>query len=398
MSNALALAAVTAALRHFIGRTVQEDVPLGVNVVAGRPPIDPPDDPTITIFLYQLTPNGALRNSDAPTRAVDGTPLRRAQAAVDLHYVISCYGSEEALVPQRLLGSVVRSLYDEPLLSVADIDASTATAPFLAGSDLAASRQRVRFTPNQLDLDDMSRLWQMLGQTPYGLSVCYQATAVLLDGRTTPAGGLPVLDRRIVVAPITAPAVERVLSAVPGGAPDTGPVTADRDLVLVGTGLARPGMTARVGGLPAAVLASSERRVVVGQPAELPPGAHPVQLLYDVAFGDRQRPLVESNVVAYVRRPRITRVTSGASGVTVQLDLSVLAAQRAVLLLDGAGGRGYRFDAPHPLAEPGVTTDRFTVPITGVEPGTYLVRVQIDGAQSPLELTGGTFSGPTVEV
>ncbi|GAB7045618.1 DUF4255 domain-containing protein [Catenuloplanes indicus] len=397
MSNGLALATVTEALRHFIGRTVQEDVPLGVNVVAGRPPVDPPDDPTITVFLYQLTPNGALRSADAPTRAADGTPLRRAQAAVDLHYVISCYGAETELVPQRLLGSVVRSLHDEPLLSLADIEAASAAA-FLAGSDLAAAAQRVRFTPNQLDLDDMSRLWQMLGQTPYGLSVCYQATAVLLDGRATPAGGPPVRDRRIVVAPIVSPAVERVLSSPPGGVPDAGPVTADRDLVLVGTGLARPGMTARVGGRPAAVLSASERRVIVGQPAGLPPGAHPVQLLYDVIFGDRQRPLIESNAVAYVRRPRITRVTSGASGVTVQLDVAVLAEQRAVLLLDAVDGRGYRFDAPHPLAEPGVTTDRFTVPVPGVAPGTYLVRVQIDGAQSPLELDGDVYRGPTVEV
>ncbi|MEU4427303.1 DUF4255 domain-containing protein [Actinoplanes sp. NPDC024001] len=396
MSNALALATVTEALRLFISRSVQADVPLGVNVVAGRPPADPPDDPTITVFLYQLTPNGALRSSDAPTRATDGTTLRRAQAAVDLHYVISCYGAESELVPQRLLGSVVRSLYEEPLLSVADIETAAERA-FLTGSDLAASAQRVRFTPNQLDLDDMSRLWQMLGQTPYGLSVCYQASAVLLDGRTAPIAGLPVRDRRIVVEPIVTPAVDRVLSVAPGGVPDSGPVTADRDLVLIGSGLARPGMTAHVAGLPVPVRAADERRVIIGQPERLPPGPHPVQLRYDVLFGDQPRPLLESNAVAYVRRPRIRQVNAGAGGVTVVLDLPVRADQRAVLLLDGPGG-SYRFDAPHPLAVAGATTDRFLVPTPGVEAGRYLVRVQVDGAQSPLETADGVYSGPTVEV
>jgi hypothetical protein len=45
-----------------------------------------------------------------------------------------------------------------------------------------------------------------------------------------------------------------------------------------------------------------------------------------------------------------------------------------------------------------LTADSGTVvfPVRRVRPGTYLVRVQVDGAESRLELTGGTFSDPTV--
>ena len=39
---------------------------------------------------------------------------------------------------------------------------------------------------------------------------------------------------------------------------------------------------------------------------------------------------------------------------------------------------------------------QITVNIQGVPPGTYLVRVQIDGAESLLTVTGNLFTGPTV--
>jgi hypothetical protein len=31
-----------------------------------------------------------------------------------------------------------------------------------------------------------------------------------------------------------------------------------------------------------------------------------------------------------------------------------------------------------------------------VQPGTYLVRIQVDGADSPLDVTGDTYSDPQV--
>ncbi|KWX10977.1 hypothetical protein TR74_00440, partial [Carbonactinospora thermoautotrophica] len=194
MSNHLAVAAATEALRLFLARAVQPDFPFAVEVAARKPPTEPPTDPTITVFLYQVTPNAALRNQDAPTRAADGTPLTRPAAALDLHYLISCYGEESQLVPQRLLGSVVRSLHEEPVLSRRDIEDAQRQA-YLLGADLAASPQRVRFTPTPMDVDELSKLWSTLFQTPYALSVVYQGTAVLLEGRQAPAAGKPVLRR-----------------------------------------------------------------------------------------------------------------------------------------------------------------------------------------------------------
>ena len=396
MSNYLAAATVTEALRQFFFRTLA-DFPIGFDVSARKPPADPPTEPTIGIFLYKVTPNGALRNQDAPTRATDGTVLKLPQAALDLHYLISFYGDESQLVAQRLLGAAVRSLYEEPVLSRADI-AEAARQPHLAGTDLGAAPQRVRFTPTQLDVDDLSRLWQMLAGSSFALSVMYQATAVLLDGRAAPAAGLPVLRRQILLEPFARPAVDRVLSAPPGGPADEAPVTGDRELVLVGSGLARPGVTAEVSGLAAPVLRITADAVVVGQPAELPPGVHPVHLAYGTELGEPPtvRPVLESNAVSYVRRPRITEVTHAAGGVTVRLDMGVRAGQRVVLLLDehrpAGRGRSYQFTVP------AASGAEFTVPAPGVAAAGYVVRVQVDGAQSPVEVTDHEISGPVVTV
>ena len=94
MSNALALAHVTQALALLIEANLPPDIDIAVKVEPRRPPVDPPLEPTITVFLYQVTPNTSQRNNDLPTRAPDGTLARRPAAALDLHYLISAYGEE----------------------------------------------------------------------------------------------------------------------------------------------------------------------------------------------------------------------------------------------------------------------------------------------------------------
>jgi hypothetical protein len=199
MSNHLAVATVTEALREFLARNLT-DLHLPVNVSAQRPPTEPPAEPTITVFCYSVNPDPSMRNLDAPTRASDGTLLKLPRAALDLDYLISFYGDESQLVPQRMLGCVVRALYVQPTLSQDDILAAE-SRPFLVGSDLDASPQRVRFTPTHQDIDELYRLWTMMTGTQMALSLTYQATLVFIDGTETPAAGQPVLARDITVTP-----------------------------------------------------------------------------------------------------------------------------------------------------------------------------------------------------
>ncbi|SFY49561.1 DUF4255 domain-containing protein [Streptomyces sp. F-1] len=204
MSNALAIAHVSQALALLIESHLQPEIDMAVKVEPRKPPAEPPAEPTISVFLYQVTPNSSRRNDDLPTRAPDGTLVRRASAALDLNYVISAYGDETELVGQRLLGSVVRTLHEIPVLPK-DVIELAGEKPYLAGSNLAESAQRVRFTPNVMDIDETSKLWGMLYQTPYALSVVYQASLVLIDGRQTPTPARSVERPEVRVLPLGAP-------------------------------------------------------------------------------------------------------------------------------------------------------------------------------------------------
>jgi hypothetical protein len=204
MSDALAIATVTQALALLIANNLQPEIDMAVSVETRRPPAEPPADPTITVFLYQVTPNASMRHHDLPTRSSDGTLLKRPAAPLDLHYLISAYGDEAELVGQRLIGCVVRTLHEIPVLPKELIE-EAAERPYLGGSDLAESLQKVRFAPAQMDVDETSKLWGMLHQTPYSLSVVYQGSLVMIDGREKPAPAPPVRERTVRVAPFDTP-------------------------------------------------------------------------------------------------------------------------------------------------------------------------------------------------
>ncbi|MFF4482104.1 DUF4255 domain-containing protein [Streptomyces melanosporofaciens] len=218
MSNGLAFATVTQALALLIANNLRPEIDIAVTVDTRRPPTEPPTEPTINIFLYQVTPNASMRATDLPTRASDGTLLKRPAAAMDLHYLISAYGEESELVGQRLIGSVVRTLHEIPMLPK-DVIEEAARRPYLAGSDLAESVQRVRFTPTQMDVDETSKLWGMLYQTPYVLSVCYQGSLVLIEGRERPVPAKPVERPTVRVLPFGAPGAPEP-PTLPGADPE----------------------------------------------------------------------------------------------------------------------------------------------------------------------------------
>ena len=45
----------------------------------------------------------------------------------------------------------------------------------------------MKFTPEQMTLDDLSKLWSVFFQTPYALSVAYEATVVFVEGEESGA-------------------------------------------------------------------------------------------------------------------------------------------------------------------------------------------------------------------
>ena len=244
MSNALAIATVTQALALQIANNLRPEIDLAVSVETRKPPAEPPTEPTITVFLYQVVPSASLRSHDLPTRAADGALLKRPAAALDLNFLISAYGEEAELVGQRLLGCVVRTLHEIPVLS-RELLEEAAQRPYLAGTDLALSPQKVRFTQIQMDIDETSKLWGMLNQTPYVLSVCYQASLVLVEGLGKPAGRKPVEQVVAHAVPSVAPAAPGPPTGAQGDATgDGGPDSSPHRSAATPTGMRTPAATA----------------------------------------------------------------------------------------------------------------------------------------------------------
>ena len=407
MSNYLAVATVTGTLQNVLSAAAAA-VP-GAKVSTTRPDGAAPAarDPGINIFLYQVMPNAAYRNLDLPTRRPGGQIVQRPQAALTLHYLFSFYGDDNNFEPQRLFGAAVRQLHARPLLTQQDIVQTLANPPYdslLANSNLADQADLVRFTPLGLSLEELSKLWSIFFQSPYVLSVAYQASAVLVETDDAAQPALPVQSRNLYVLPFRQPVIDRVVSSEG----EFAPIFSNSVLHIDGKQLDGEVTRVLLAGSEHTPASISEKQIVLALPAGLRAGAHGLQIAQKMLLGTPPAPHrgFESNVATFVLRPRITlpivktTVPDPAGGAPLPalqaaLDVTVGKAQRAVLLLNAttAGGTAYSFLAP-PRAADG---SALTVAIPGATAGQYFLRLQIDGAESPLDLDPASLNfGPTV--
>jgi hypothetical protein len=165
----------------------------GITVGFGRPTATATNQ--VNVYLFEIVANSAQRNGDLPTRGSDGKVQQRPRAAIDLHFLLTFHGKTELLEPERMAGAVVRELHTCPVLDSKRLAAALAHNADLSASDLDSAIERVRLTPMPLSLDDMSRLWSVLVQTPHVLSLVYQASVVLIDALEGGPTPLPVLRR-----------------------------------------------------------------------------------------------------------------------------------------------------------------------------------------------------------
>jgi hypothetical protein len=194
VSNALAIAAVTATLRNLLSQGVTTVPDLADTVVTTTLPDLARTGGTtanqINLFLYQAVLNGAWRNTDLPLQVRPGEtgfpPL-----ALNLYYLLTTYGRDNDTArpySHELLGRAMSVLHDHPLLGVAEIAAA------LPGNDLSGQFERIRFSLQPLGVEEIYRLWTGF-QTPYRTSVAYEASVVLIDSLRGTQTPLPVLRR-----------------------------------------------------------------------------------------------------------------------------------------------------------------------------------------------------------
>lgn len=407
MSNFLAIATVTATLALEVVQKAAEVAVNGATVTTTRPDSTGSGNLTarVNIYLYQVSFNAAWRNRDLPSRNSDGQLVQRPRVAIDLHYLLTFYGDEAQLEPQRMLGNVALAMHTKPMLTRTMIQ-DTIVNPlysFLAESNLADAIELVKFTPLPLSLEELSKMWSVFFQTQYALSMAYQATVVLIESEATTRAAIPVLEREIFVVPFQHPTIERVRSE--DG--EFKPILSDSTIVIEGKQLRGEVTQLRIAGSDLMNLQNAtDTRIVFPlnsiQPAgSLRAGVQAVQIVQPMMMGKPrvEHVGVESNVAAIVVRPTITNITApDSTHITIDIDLSIGKRQRVLLLLNentNQNSGSYTF-----LVAPRNTdTNTLTIPISNVKSGEYFVRIQIDGAESLLDLDPADGNvGPKVTI
>ncbi|MBN3906541.1 MAG: DUF4255 domain-containing protein [Nostoc sp. NMS1] len=424
MSNVLSIAAVTAVLKVLLENGLVSDpiaASVGDVIVTALPPdrisVEADERAQINLFLYQVTQN---RNVDWVSQEfrskhshINGnTPSQSQPLALDLHYLLTAYGAKD-FQAELLLGYAMHLLHKTPaitsdiientLINASTTNTSSAFSQAVASvsvPDLAEQIGQIKLTPEFFNMEETSKLWSAL-QTHYRPSATYLASMILIESSK------PESSEGFSIMPLSKPTIEQVIA----------PAKTDQTIVT-GTTLVIRGKRLR-GEITRIRLSNTENLIVPHDvketqisllvPSDLSASVQGIQVVHLTMGNAGQTDYVfESNVAAFVLHPTITAFVAQVedSGdnlrtaeITVKFQPKVGKAQRVVLLLNEVSVNSpvaYSF-----LVAPRTEdTDAINIPVKNIKPGTYIVRVQVDGAESPLHRKNqsGAYDSPQVTI
>lgn len=395
MSSALALAGVTAVLQHYLNNIYTGTVFGGtVKVSAKAPDIIQNDvnkgsaNMQINLFLHQVSHNSGWRNQDLPSMSSDGrSRLKNPPLALDLHYLLTAYGSDDCEA-EGLLGYAVLLLHQSPVLTRNDITQALTHLPsnvlfdqlHLAG--LADQIEMIKITPSPLGREEMAWLWTAL-KADYRPTFPFQVSVVLIDPQFPSASALPVLSRNITLQAGPPPQLFAVQLAQGQTAPaqsDTVTVTGQSlsaaTLVVLSNaqlGINYPPFA------PASVTNVSLSFKVPTDTSGLPAGVYTLSALGKDGTG---KVILSTNTLSMGIAPTVSgtpTATNNAQGTLVTLNCApdVRPNQTVSLSLGGISAPAQIFDAQ---------TNSLSFQFPTLPAGKYLIRLRVDGVDSPIQV------------
>ncbi|WP_414552409.1 DUF4255 domain-containing protein [Anabaena sp. CCY 0017] len=412
MTNYLAIATVTATLQRNLQASIQLDVD-GARVTTVRPDRLSSGAPEagVNLYLYDILLNPAWRSADLRQRhSVDEKYTKRSQTGLDLYYLLSCYGNDVELEPQRLMGSVVQTLNSKTTVTSEMIRETLADSSFtfLTDSNLAEQAEAIAITPIDLNVEEISKIWTVFFQTPYYLSIAYKVSVVLIDVGDIAKKPLPVRNLQPHVTPYQ-PAIAQIKVTEESsplrktrlaGSPL---ILATSTLLIQGDRLSANITQVSIGNLKVVAETVIDRQITLNLasiPREsLRAGVQSLQVIHP-----QER--VMSNVMPIVLRPTIAEITASNiqgrgdeprdADVTVVADVTIDKTQQVTLILTDismAQFSGYSCDRTKNRRN---HSHSITFAVTDCPPGTYLARLVVDGAESLLTVDQDSNS-PTFE-
>lgn len=390
MSNPLAIAAVTATLRNVLTQGVTADPDLADATVTmqalDRARGNGNNANQLNIFLYHVVPSGTWRNADVASRVRPGE-TGQPVLGLNLYYLLTAFGRDnDAQRPfsHQVMGRAMSTLNDHPLLGVDEIKAA------LPNNDLWKQVERVRFTLQPFSVEEIAKLWTGF-QTQYRLSVAYEAAVVLIESAKAITAPLPVLmrgagDIGVLSQPNLLSPFPTLIDLSPPNQQKT--VRLKESLTITGFHLSdgkvkvqfsHPLLAKPIQVAPQAGATDSELTVVLpNDPVNWPAGIYAVTVILSKA-GQPDRstnalplglsPQIKSNMPMNVNR------VGGDATVDLVCAPEVRPEQQVSLLLGSLEVRS------EPRA---VQTNKLSFVIPKATPGSYLVRLRVDGTDSLL--------------
>jgi hypothetical protein len=192
-SSSLAIASITAVLRDLLADALirhSSVTRLGDVTVSVLPPdrialgTDEPNQ--LNLFMFRVTPHSIYRERTGG--GANGVSAPRGTLSLDLHYLLTAYGSQD-FCSEVLLGFAVHLLSRTPVLT-GEIIRAALQPQTVKGEHRSMSPMRdalatwtleqadeIRATQQFMSFEDSSKLWSML-QARYRPSVTYEVSAV----------------------------------------------------------------------------------------------------------------------------------------------------------------------------------------------------------------------------
>lgn len=446
MGNALGIASVTHVIKDLlndglINQNVSEVLDTAIRV-SSLPPgqLEGSNDSIqsqLNFFMFRVSTNSGWSNIGYPSRNGRGDITGNPPLALDLHYLLTAFGEDE-LHAEILLGYGMQLLHENPVLgreliqhslSPATVDDPDGRLPTsllqLSISGLADQIEQIKITPDPINTEELSKLWSAF-QTRYRPCAAYKVTVILIESSKSVIAPLPVTNRNVYVFPFRNPTIHKIASQ----RTESDPISKNRSilvnnfLILKGNQLKSPGVFVKIGDLEIILdetdIRDNQLRFQLLDTYGLKAGIHGIQVIQPLRVGippdEREFKGASSNLQAFVLSPEIlnSAVTTGviANGnlISAEIELEVRPhvhpGQRVILLLNqidpdsGTDPVSYSFPLSSSLFEgTDDPIDTLHFEANRIRPGSYLLRIQVDGAASPLFTnTSGEFDSPQINI
>jgi hypothetical protein len=124
----------------------------------------------VSVFLYRIYPNGLQRTQ--PLRPLPSGDRQRSQLPLDLHFLLTAWAGDASL-QHTIAGWMMRTVEDSPTLPTGLLNHRH---PGLFRAD-----ESVTLMPAELSTEELFRIWEVIVNHAYQVSVPYVARGVKIE-------------------------------------------------------------------------------------------------------------------------------------------------------------------------------------------------------------------------